>query len=137
MTSGNDVRDPIIDSETRHIFLPIFGVEPAGYEEAKAAEVAERERERLRLWYVAATRARELLVLPKLDVAPAKSSWNALMDFDLDGLPLIQIDQHPPGFETIDGDPENGQTREVFVAEAVAGVAASHKQRWIARRREG
>ncbi|MFZ2982976.1 MAG: UvrD-helicase domain-containing protein [Sphingobium sp.] len=136
MTSGNDVRDPIIDSETRRIFLPIFGVEPAGYEEAKAAEVAERERERLRLWYVAATRARELLVLPKLDVAPAKSSWNALMDFDLDGLPLIQIDQHPPGFETIDGDPENGQTREVFVAEAVAVVAASHKLRWIAPSRD-
>src|SRR3546814_2893836 len=58
------------------------------------------------------------------------------MDFDLDGLPLIQIDQHPPGFETIDGDPENGQTREVFVAEAVAVVAASHKLRWIAPSRD-
>ena len=31
---------------------------------------AELDRERIRLWYVAATRARELLVLPRLDVAP-------------------------------------------------------------------
>lgn len=136
MTAGMDVRDPIIGSDTKTIFLPIFGVAPAGYEEAKAAEVAERERERLRLWYVAATRARELLVLPKLDVAPGKSSWNALMDFDLDGLPVIAIDQHPAGFETIDGDPENEQTREVFASEAAAVVAATTRLRWVAPSRD-
>lgn len=136
MTAGNDVRDPIINSDTKTIFLPILGVAPAGYEDAKAAEVAERERERLRLWYVAATRARELLVLPKLDVPASKSSWNALMDFDLDGLPLINIEQHPAGFETIDGDPENGQTREVFANEAAAVVAATTKLRWVAPSRD-
>jgi len=136
MTSGNDVRDPIIDGDTKTIFLPIFGVAPAGYDDAKAAEVAERERERLRLWYVAATRARELLVLPKLDVAPARSSWNALMDFDLDGLPVIAIDHHPPGFETIDGDPENSQTRETFAAEAARVVAATTRLRWVAPSRD-
>ena len=136
MTSGNDVRDPIIDGDTKTIFLPIFGVAPAGYEDAKTAEVAERERERLRLWYVAATRARELLVLPKLDVAPARSSWNALMDFDLDGLPLIAIDHHPPGFETVDSDPENSQTRETFAAEAAAVMAATTRLRWIAPSRD-
>jgi exodeoxyribonuclease-5 len=136
MTSGNDVRDPIIDSDTKTVFLPIFGVAPAGYDDAKAAEVAERERERLRLWYVAATRARELLVLPKLDVAPARSSWNALMDFDLDGLPVIAIDHHPPGFDTIDGDPENSQTRETFAAEAARVVAATTRLRWVAPSRD-
>ena len=136
MTAGMDVRDPIIDSDTKTIFLPIFGVAPAGYEDAKAAEVAERERERLRLWYVAATRARELLVLPKLDVAASKSSWNALMDFDLDSLPVIEIDQHPPGFEMIDGDPENAQTREVFANEALLVTSATTKLRWIAPSRD-
>ncbi|VVS98488.1 ATP-dependent endonuclease [Sphingomonas aurantiaca] len=136
MTAGNDVRDPIIDSNTKTIFLPILGVAPAGYEDAKAAEVAERERERLRLWYVAATRARELLVLPKLDVPASKSSWNALIDFDLDGLPLIDIEQHPAGFETLDGDPENGQTRDVFASEATAVVAATTRLRWVAPSRD-
>ncbi|KQN04863.1 ATP-dependent endonuclease [Sphingobium sp. Leaf26] len=136
MTSGNDVRDPVIDGDTKTIFLPIFGVVPTGYEEAKAAEVAERERERLRLWYVAATRARELLVLPKLDVAPAKSSWNALMDFDLDGLPAIAIDHHPEGFDTADGDPANDQTREIFAGEAARVVAATTRLRWLAPSRD-
>lgn len=136
MTAGSDVRDPIIDSDTKTIFLPILGVAPAGYEDAKAAEVAEFERERLRLWYVAATRARELLVLPKLDVAPLKSSWNALMDFDLDNLPLVEIEQHPLGFETIDGDPENEQTREIFAGEAAAVVAATTTLRWVAPSRD-
>ncbi len=136
MTSGNDVRDPVIDGDTNTIFLPIFGVAPAGYEEAKAAEVAERERERLRLWYVAATRARELLILPKLDVAPAKSSWNALMDFDLDGLPVIAIDHHPEGFDTADGDPANDQTREIFAGEAARVVAATTRLRWLAPSRD-
>jgi exodeoxyribonuclease-5 len=136
MTLGNDVRDPVIDGDTKTIFLPLFGVAPAGYEEAKAAEVAERERERLRLWYVAATRARELLVLPKLDVAPAKSSWNALMDFDLDGLPVIAIDHHPEGFDTIDSEPDNDQTREIFAGEAARVVAATPKLRWVAPSRD-
>lgn len=136
MTAGNDVRDPIIHSDTKTMFLPVLGVAPTGYEDAKAAEVAERERERLRLWYVAATRARELLVLPKLDVPPGKSSWNALMDFDLDNLPLIEIEQHPPGFEIFDGDPENAQTREIFAAEAAAIVAAASRLRWVAPSRD-
>lgn len=136
MTLGNDVRDPVIDGDTKTIFLPLFGVAPAGYEEAKAAEVAERERERLRLWYVAATRARELLVLPKLDVTPAKSSWNGLMDFDLDGLPVIAIDHHPEGVDTIDSEPDNDQTREIFAGEAARVVAATPKLRWVAPSRD-
>lgn len=136
MTSGNDVRDPIIAGDAKTIFLPIFGVAPAGYDDAKAAEVAERERERVRLWYVAPTRARELLILPKLDVAPARSSWNALMDFDLDGLPVIAIDHHPQGFQTIDGDPENSQMRETFAAEAARVVAATTRLRWVAPSRD-
>jgi len=57
MTAGMAVRDPIVDSETRRISMTVFGVAPAGYEDAKAAEIEERERERLRLWYVAATRS--------------------------------------------------------------------------------
>lgn len=41
--------------------------EQYAYENARDAEKAELDRERIRLWYVAATRARELLVLPRLD----------------------------------------------------------------------
>jgi ATP-dependent exoDNAse (exonuclease V) beta subunit len=64
------------DSDT--FYCPVFGVKPAGYDEARDAEKAELDRERIRLWYVAATRARELLVLPRLDAAPSKSAWISL-----------------------------------------------------------
>lgn len=136
MTTGMPVRDPLVDSETRRIFMPVFGVAPAGYDEARQAEVEECERERLRLWYVAATRARELLVLPKLDVAPARNSWNALIDFDLDELPLVEIGLHPEGFETADGDPVNEQSRAVFANEAAAVLAAGARLRWSAPSRD-
>ena len=58
------------------------------------------------------------------------------MDCDLDGLPLIDIEQHPPGFETVDGDPDNGQTRELFASEAAAVVAATTQLRWVAPSRD-
>ena len=61
----------VTDRDNDIFYCPVFGVHPVGYDEARDAEKAELDRERIRLWYVAATRARELLVLPRLDVAPA------------------------------------------------------------------
>ncbi|QDM40641.1 UvrD-helicase domain-containing protein [Altererythrobacter sp. TH136] len=132
MTSGNNVRDPIIDSQSNRMFIPILGTGPAGYEQAKKAEVAERERERLRLWYVAATRARELLVLPKLNVRPKGSSWNALMEFDLESLPLIEIEKHQPGFAVDLDAAENHQTHEMFGEEAAFIASVTPTLRWVA-----
>ena len=50
----------------------------------------ELDRERIRLWYVAATRARELLVLPRLDATPSKSAWISLLDLSLADLPGLR-----------------------------------------------
>ena len=136
MTAGIGTSHLIVDKNTQRLFLPIMGVNPAGYEDAKSAETAELERERIRLWYVAATRARELLVLPKLDVKPEDHTWNALMDFHLERLPLIELDQHPEGFKIENADGVNAQTREVFAKEATAIVAASLKLRWTAPSRD-
>jgi ATP-dependent exoDNAse (exonuclease V) beta subunit len=54
----------VIDRQTETFYCPVLGVVPEGYETARQAEKEELDRERIRLWYVAATRARELLVLP-------------------------------------------------------------------------
>ncbi|MEF9605146.1 hypothetical protein O4J55_23615, partial [Paracoccus sp. PXZ] len=56
----------VIDRQTETFYCPVLGVVPEGYEIARQAEKEELDRERIRLWYVAATRARELLVLPRL-----------------------------------------------------------------------
>jgi hypothetical protein len=43
----------------------VLGTEPSGHDVIKARNEHEQARERVRLWYVAATRARDLLVLPR------------------------------------------------------------------------
>ena len=68
MTQTSVPEHAVTDRISGHFYCPVFGVDPTGYANARDAERAELERERIRLWYVAATRARELLVLPRLDV---------------------------------------------------------------------
>ena len=73
----------------------MFGVRPTGYEAARDAEKAELNRERVRLWYVASTRARELLILPRLDVTPGKSAWISLVDLSLAELQTLDLSHLP------------------------------------------
>ncbi len=110
----------VTDRATGRFHCRVFGVEPTGYEAARNDERAELDRERVRLWYVAATRARELLVLPRLDVDAARTAWLSVVDLDLPGLPALNLDRLPA--EVGAGEPvtENEQTREVFAAEAAA-----------------
>ena len=88
----------VIDRQTDTFYCPVLGVTPDGYEVAREAEKDELDRERVRLWYVAATRARELLVLPPLDTTPSKSAWIGLVDLSLAELPgLAPLAIAPPG----------------------------------------
>ena len=98
----------------------VFGVEPSGYEAARIDEIAELDRERVRLWYVAATRARELLVLPRFDVDAAASAWLSVVDLDLPGLPALDLDHLPSEVGAGEPGPTNEQSRAVFAAEAAA-----------------
>ena len=80
MTSVSPTDGAIIDRQTDTFYCKVLDVAPAGYENARKGETEELECERVRLWYVAATRARELLVLPRFDAAPSKSAWISLVD---------------------------------------------------------
>jgi exodeoxyribonuclease-5 len=64
MTGVMAPESAVIDRQTETFYCPVLGVTPEGYETARQAEKEELDRERIRLWYVAATRARELLVCP-------------------------------------------------------------------------
>jgi ATP-dependent exoDNAse (exonuclease V) beta subunit len=111
-------------------------VKPTGYAVALAAESAELDRERVRLWYVAATRARELLLLPRLDVAPKGSAWNAILDLSLANLPAINLSGFAPNVVITAQEKPNTQTRDIFANEA-AGIAGRQQHiRWRAPSRE-
>lgn len=52
------------DRRSGEFSIPILDIETSGYAAMKSWNELEHARERVRLWYVAATRARDLLVLP-------------------------------------------------------------------------
>jgi exodeoxyribonuclease-5 len=100
------------------------------------AEKAELQRERVRLWYVAATRARELMVIPRPDAPVLRNAWSAMVDLGVAALAPIAIPDDVPA--VVPGAPEaaNTQTREVFEQEAAGVAAASHAIVWAVPSRE-
>ncbi len=136
MTGIMPAENAVTDRDSDTFYCPVFGVKPAGYDEARDAEKAELDRERVRLWYVAATRARELLVLPRLDAAPSKSAWISLLDLSLADLPALDVTHLPLEMGAAAAGEGNQQTRESFAAEAGA-IAARHRGlTWLAPSRD-
>jgi ATP-dependent exoDNAse (exonuclease V) beta subunit len=86
-------------------------------------------RERERLWYVACTRARELLIVPELPQA-GRRTWARIIDLahrDLPELDLLHLTAAAP---PTDIEPPNTQTLEVFATERAAIAAVSTPLRW-------
>ncbi|MBX9591683.1 MAG: UvrD-helicase domain-containing protein [Hyphomonadaceae bacterium] len=96
---------------------------------ARAEENLSETRERERLWYVACTRARDLLIVPCLPSADDRS-WcrivdlghDRLIELDLSGLPEPKPQEAAPL--------ANEQTPERFGAEAEAVAAAAPPMTW-------
>ena len=99
-------------SDARATFA-IGGAACEGYEAAVEARQAERARERVRLWYVAATRARERLVLVA-DAGASEQSWARVLDLELDALPAAR---------------EGGRRREVTSARGAPGTPRGRRPR--------
>ncbi len=126
----------VTDRRTNIFYCPVLGVPPSGYDAARQAEKDELDRERVRLWYVAATRARELLILPRLDVNPSKSAWIGLVDLSLTGLPALDVSHLRLDPIAVTGDAANEQTRERFAAEAGVIAARQMHLTWFAPSRD-
>ena len=126
----------VTDRASGRFSCPVFGVEPGGHEAARAAEDAELACERVRLWYVAATRARDLLVLPRPEVVPSRQTWLSLVDLAVPDQQMIDPGSGPRGTGGTVGDIENMQTREAFAAEAAAIAGRGHHIVWRAPSRD-
>ncbi|MGO9772266.1 MAG: UvrD-helicase domain-containing protein [Roseiarcus sp.] len=126
----------VIDRQTDTFYCPVLGVAPNGYDAARQAEKDELDRERVRLWYVAATRARELLVLPRLDTTPSKSAWIGLVDLSLTDLPALDVSHLPLDPAATVAGAGNTQTRDSFAAEAAAIADRQTRLTWLAPSRD-
>ena len=92
------------------------GVSPPDLAAARAEESQEDANQRERIWYVACTRARDLLILPHIPQA-SKGSWFSSIDLRQLDLPELNVSD----FVAADARPEstsrNEQTASVFALE--------------------
>lgn len=102
---------------------------PPHLADAQADEALSAARERERLWYVAVTRARDLLILPDLTGA-GQRSWSRVVDLGMSRLPELEASALPRRLRTRRATTVNVQTREVFAAEAEAVEAAAPPIFW-------
>ena len=70
------------------VHFRVFGYPSPDYETVRHEEDEELRRERIRLWYVALTRARDLLLLPKQNERPS-DDWLSLIEIDIEAPPLL------------------------------------------------
>ena len=106
------------DRRSNAFSIPMLGVEPTGYEVIKSWNEQEHARERVRLWYVAATRARDLLVLPRHSADLPDRAWARVVDLGLDGLDGLVPEDLGDESANVTEVRENTQTRTQFSAEA-------------------
>ncbi|MGO8735852.1 MAG: UvrD-helicase domain-containing protein [Terriglobia bacterium] len=116
------------DDETLH--MKIAGIGPASYTEVKAFEERELERERVRLWYVAATRARDLLVLPR-HADPPKNSWAKVLDLHLEGLTPISPSVFKAAAPESAAPAQNQQDQTAFIREDGVIAASRPEVHWV------
>lgn len=95
----------------------IGGVIPPDLEKARTEEGQSEALERERIWYVACTRARELLVIPSLTAAEA-SSWSRVVNLRTSTLPELDLSSLPEAAVVAREVAENVQTAERYAVEA-------------------
>lgn len=107
----------------------VGGIEPPALAAAREEEEFREARQRERLWYVATTRARDLLVIPDLPGAPSRS-WSRVMDLGQKRLSEIRADALPEPVVSAPQPVANDQTVAVFAAEGERLAAASPPIVW-------
>lgn len=107
----------------------VGGIEPPELAAARAEEEFREARQRERLWYVATTRARDLLVIPELPGASSRS-WSRVMDLGQKRLSELRTDSLQSPVASPSHSDTNQQTEAVFAAEAGRIEAASAPIIW-------
>ena len=118
------------DRRSAQFSISVLDVEPPAYGALKALTEQEQARERVRLWYVAATRARDLLILPRHATDLREKAWARAVDLDLPSLPALDLVRLGNAKPRMMDAPENSQTQAIFAAEAERITKAERKITW-------
>ncbi|RWH52858.1 MAG: DNA helicase UvrD [Mesorhizobium sp.] len=98
--------------------------------EAVRQDAESQLREKVRLWYVACTRARDFLILPHHPSVNARS-WARVLELGAAGLPEIDLRTFGGKLTAPDDPPPNGQDAATFAEEAARIAAASPPIAWL------
>jgi exodeoxyribonuclease-5/CRISPR-associated exonuclease Cas4 len=107
----------------------VGGIEPPELAAARQEEEFREARQRERLWYVATTRACDLLIIPDLPGASSRS-WSRVMDLGQKRLAEFQIASLPAAEANPAHTHTNEQTEAVFASEGERIGAASAPIVW-------
>ncbi len=101
------------------VHFKVLGYADTEYEETMLEEIEELNRERVRLWYVSLTRARDLLLLPRQNER-VDGDWMSLIDVDVDTLPAFDAERYKKTRTVQDEPGANRQDLETWMEEAAA-----------------
>jgi ATP-dependent exoDNAse (exonuclease V) beta subunit len=107
----------------------VGGVTPPALQAAREEESRQESLQRERMWYVACTRARDLLIIPDLPAASSQS-WSKILDLGHQALPTLTLDHLPEPVQMRPAVVANEQTPERFAREAEAIAAAAPALIW-------
>ena len=112
------------------VHFKLFDHAPADYQPVKAAEREQLRRERVRLWYVAVTRACDLLLLPRQSERKS-NDWMSIVEFRLDDLPTFDLRAilDAPSLTSLE-EPHNTQDETMWRREATTIAAARRSIVW-------
>ncbi len=112
------------------VHFKVLDQAPADYELVKAAERDQLRRERVRLWYVAITRACDLLLLPRQSQRKA-NDWMSIVDLRLDDLPTFdpRAIVYAPDLADVE-EPHNKQDETTWRSEAATVTATRRSVVW-------
>lgn len=128
-------RGVLHDVENRLFTMPLLGVYPAGYDEALETETDAIAAEKVRLWYVAATRARDLLILPVKKNVSGRT-WSSVVDLGYEDLPSIEVGDVKEVVSV--NEPEFGEDERQFSDETKRIVRSQPRLEWLSpSRKEG
>jgi CRISPR-associated exonuclease Cas4 len=103
---------------------------PPSLAEAMQTEAQEEAQQRLRLLYVACTRAMDLLVLTEFSWTN-DAAWARAVDFKLNDVPLLDLANLPKQAFAGPSEPPNAQTGELFADEQARLAESFQPIRWI------
>jgi ATP-dependent exoDNAse (exonuclease V) beta subunit len=85
-----DRTDYLIRRSDESVHFKFFGYPSPEYDDVRSEELAQQQRERIRLWYVALTRAADLLLLPK-QTERIDKDWFSLVNLELESLTVWDL----------------------------------------------